>query len=148
MVQQEKETYGKFCESYKKSVAEAGIEFGNLEFLRVFVKIAWKLRKLEIIDCFVDVGKKKRIVDFNILLPNDMFISVCRYLDSTGQVYELEGGGEVVVDDETVFYSIERKEKTLSIGIIHLDEFIEKMLAIQRDFSKIEEKDEKIAGIA
>ena len=118
------------------------------EYLAVFEKMASQVSRLEILDCFVDVGKKKRIVDFNILLPNDMFISVCRYLDSTGQVYELEGGGEVVVDDETVFYSVDRHDMTLSIGIIHLDEFIEKMLAIQHDFSKIEEKDEKIAGIA
>lgn len=134
-------SYDKFYNSFKQNFGD-GEEIGD-DFLDVFEKIARQLDRLEVLDCFVDVGKKKRIVDFNILLPNSIFISVCRYLDSTGQVYELEGGGEVVVDDETVFYSIEREEKTLSIGIIHLDEFIWKMLEIQRDFRKLEEKIKK-----
>ena len=133
--------YDKLHESFAKNFDGGEIDG---EYLVVFEKIASQISRLEILDCFVDVGKKKRIVDFNVYLPNDMFISVCRYLDSTGQVYELEGGGEVVVDDETVFYSIEREEKTLSIGIIHLDEFIGKMLEIQRDFRELEEKIKKI----
>ena len=129
--------YDKLYESFAKNFDGGEIDG---EYLAVFEKIASQISRLEIFDCFVDVGKKKRIVDFNILLPNGIFISVCRYLDSTGQVYELEGGGEVVVDDETVFYSIEREEKTLSIGIIHLDEFTEKMLEIQKEFKEINKK--------
>lgn len=132
--------YDKLYESFAKNFDGGEIDG---EYLAVFEKIASQISRLEIFDCFVDVGKKKRIVDFNILLPNGIFISVCRYLDSIGQIYELEGGGEVVVDDETVFYSIEREEKTLSIGIIHLDEFIWKMLEIQRDFRELEEKIKK-----
>jgi len=130
-------SYDKLYESFAKNFDGGEIDG---EYLAVFEKIASKISRLEILDCVIDVGKKKRMIDFNVHLPNGIFISVCRYLDSTGQVYELEGGGEVVVDDETVFYSIEREERTLSIGIIHLDEFIGKMLEIQRDFRELEEK--------
>lgn len=134
-------SYDKFYNSFKQNFGD-GEEIGD-DFLNVFEKIARQLDRLEVLDCIIDVGKKKRMIDFNVYLPNGIFISVCRYLDSTGQVYELEGGGEVVVDDETVFYSIDRDERTLSIGIIHLDEFIRKMLEIQRDFRKLEEKIKK-----
>lgn len=130
-------SYDKLYESFAKNFDGGEIDG---EYLAVFEKIASQTSRLEILDCFVDVGKKKRIVDFNVYLPDDLFISVCRYLDSTGQVYELEDGGDVVVDDETVFYSIEREEKTLSIGIIHLDEFTEKMLEIQKEFREINKK--------
>jgi hypothetical protein len=135
-------SYDKFYNSFKQNFGD-GEEIGD-DFLKTFEKIARQLDRLEVLDCAIDVGKKKRLIDFNVYLPNGIFITVCRYLDSTGQVYELEGGGEVVVDDETVFYSIEREEKTLSIGIIHLDEFIGKMLEIQRDFRELEEKIKKI----
>lgn len=129
--------YDKLYESFAKNFDGGEIDG---EYLAVFEKIASQISRLEILDCFVDVGKKKRIVDFNVCLPDDLFISVCRYLDSSGEVYELEGGGEVVVDDETVFYSVDRHHNTLSFGIIHLDEFTEKMLEIQNEFREISKK--------
>ena len=131
-------SYDKFYDSFKQNFGD-GEEIGD-DFLKTFDKIARQLDRLEVLDCIIDVGKKKRLIDFNVYLPDDLFISVCRYLDSTGQVYELEGGGEVVVDDETVFYSVDRHHITLSIGIMHLDEFTEKMLAIQKEFREINKK--------
>ena len=131
-------SYDKFYDSFKQNFGD-GEEIGD-DFLKTFDKIARQLDRLEVLDCIIDVGKKKRLIDFNVYLPDDLFISVCRYLDSTGQVYELEGGGEVVVDDETVFYSIDRHDMTISIGIIHMDEFIGKMLEVQRDFREINKK--------
>ena len=136
-------SYDKFYNSFKQNFGD-GEEIGD-DFLKVFEKIARQLDRLEVLDCIIDVGKKKRIVDFNVYLPDDLFISVCRYLDSTGQIYELEGGGEVVVDDETVFYSVDRHHITLSIGIMHLDEFTEKMLEIQREIGEINKKSRESA---
>ena len=136
-------SYDKFYNSFKQNFGD-GEEIGD-DFLKVFDKIARQLDRLEVLDCIIDVGKKKRIVDFNVYLPDDLFISVCRYLDSTGQIYELEGGGEVVVDDETVFYSVDRHHITLSIGIMHLDEFTEKMLEIQREIGEINKKSRESA---
>ncbi len=134
-------TYNKLYESFKKNYESD--EDAKGEFFTAFVKVAKKLAKLEIDDCFVDVGKRKRVIDFNIHLPHRIFISVCRYLDSNGETYELDEGGKAVVDDNTVFYKVDRDERTLSIGIIRIGEFVKKIREIEHELDEIEEKSKK-----
>lgn len=103
-------------DSYKKNGDLSG------KFDRVFEQIASQLCRIEFNESFVDVGVKKRIVDFNLYFDDDVYLSVSR-----------------CIDDETddVMYSIARKNRTLSIGILPLNELVDKMREVMKELEQL-----------
>lgn len=81
-------------------------------FIPLFEKIARSLSKLPIKDVFVDVGRKKQIIDFNIYLENGIYMSVAQHTD---------------IDTDLVMYSIAVNNETRDIGMKTLDELMEQM---------------------
>ena len=81
-------------------------------FIPLFEKLARPLSKLPIKDVFVDVGRKKQMIDFNIYLENDIFLSVAQHTD---------------IDTDLVMYAISVNHETRDIGMKTLDELMEQM---------------------
>ena len=117
-------SYDKLYESFKKNYESDEDAKENWEFFTAFVKVAKKLAKLEIDDCFVDVGRNKRMMDFNLNLPHKVFLSACRFLDDE--------------DEDDMFYVVGRNGKTLSVGIIQLDELVSNMEEIEAEFTEMD----------
>ena len=81
-------------------------------FIPLFEKLARPLSKLPIKDVFVDVGRKKQMIDFNIYLENGIFLSVAQHTD---------------IDTDLVMYAISVNHETRDIGMKTLDELMEQM---------------------
>lgn len=93
------------------------------KFLPMFRELASQLSRLKIKDAFVDVGKRKGIIDFNLYLENGLFLSVAR-------TFSFEE------DDEDVMFAIGRNGRTLVLDMAPLSELMGKMAEIERQFSK------------
>ena len=68
------ERYNQLYESFKKNFLDD--EKSSERFLPLFERIASQVCHLKIKDAFVDVGKRKGIIDFNLYLENELFLSV------------------------------------------------------------------------
>ena len=120
----QQERYSQLFDSFKKNFD--GDETSMEKFLSIFRELASQLSKLKIKDAFVDVGKRKGIIDFTLYLENGLFLSVAK-------TFNFEE------DDEDVMFAIERNDRTLVLDMAPLSELMKKMDEIERQFSKSKE---------
>ena len=120
----QQERYSQLFDSFKKNFD--GDETSMEKFLSIFRELASQLSKLKIKDAFVDVGKRKGIIDFNFYLENGLFLSVAR-------TFNFEE------DDKDVMFAIKRNDRTLVLDMAPLSELMKKMDEIERRFSKSKE---------
>lgn len=80
-----------------------------------FRSIARELSKFRIEYAFVDISRKRDLIDFNLDLEDDLFLSVAR------NVKELS---------DSVMFTIARKHKTLAIGEMPFQELVSKVAEV------------------
>ncbi len=120
---QQKDVYKKLYDSFWANFD--GIMNDNSErFFTVFQNMAHQLCKLQIKDVFVDVGIRKSLIDFNLLLEDGLFLSVARHL------YE---------ETDDVMFTIDRNERTLVIDVMPLKELMDKVLQIEAELKAVKQ---------
>ena len=110
--------YNSFIENFKNG--ENDIE----RFQELFEKVSGELSKLNILDAFVDVSRKKDLIDFNLNLEEGLFLSVASNVNNT-------------TDD--VMFSVARNHKTLVIDIMRLNEIINRINIIIEGLKNVED---------
>lgn len=81
-------------------------------FTPLFISMAKELRKLRIGYAFVDVSRKKDLIDFNLDLDEGIFLSVAK---------------SVKEETDSVMFTIARKQKTLAYDEMSLSELVTKV---------------------
>ena len=79
-------------------------------FEETFIKIADVLGKLTIKECFVDVSRKEKLIDFNLVLEDGFFLSVRANVGDT---------------TDELMYSIAKDHNTIIISVDSLNEIFE-----------------------
>lgn len=98
------------------------------DFQKAFDWMAESLSHLDMGDALVDVGRKKGVIDFNVYLDEDVFLSVCQ------SVHE---------QSDEVMYAIGIKDKTLSIGIMRLGEVVGRVLEVIQEIKQVNSQGNK-----
>ena len=98
-----------FNENFKNNSNDIG------DFSKTFDFLSKEISNLEFDSCFVDVGRKRRLIDINLYLKNGYFVSIAKEIDETS---------------EDVMFSIAKNHKTLVIDIMPLKELINKLISL------------------
>lgn len=104
--------YNSFIENFKNDENDMN------HFQEVFEKISDELKSLNVEDVFVDVSRKKDMIDFNMNLEEGLFLSVASNVNNT---------------TDEVMFSVARNHKTLAIDIMPLNEIINRINAIIKE---------------
>lgn len=84
-------------------------------FLPLFKKMSKELSRLPIKDVFVDVSRKKDMIDFNLNMQEDVFLSVAKTVDESS---------------DNVMFSIARNHNTLVIDEMPLRDLMRKVVNV------------------
>lgn len=104
---QHQETFVSLFKSFSENFDNGQQDIG--EFMPMFKTMAGPLSQLTIKDAFVDVNRKKGMIDFNLYLEKGIFLSVAKCIAEMS-------------DD--VMFTIARNHKTLVIGEMPLSELM------------------------
>lgn len=113
----------KMVESFLNNFDEGQCDIER--FNPLFYKVADKLNCLKIEYAFVDVSRKRGVIDFNLYLEEGIFLSVAKEIDEPS-------------DD--VMFTIVRNYKTIAIGEMPLDDLITKVKSI---ITKLKSRDKE-----
>lgn len=107
------ETYGRLFDSFHEN-------FGNQQtdmeyFFPMFKMMAAQLSQLKLEDAFVDVSRKKSIIDFNLNLEKGYFLSVAKSMEETS---------------DKVMFAIAKEQQTLVIDEMPLPELMREVRAL------------------
>lgn len=91
-------------------------------FMPLFNMLTSQLKQLDIKDAFVDVGRKKGMIDFNLYLENEVFLSVAKQLSDS---------------DDEVMFTIARNHQTLVIDMMPIGELMQKMAEIMMELKSL-----------
>ena len=108
----------KILESFEKNFNETNRHLKN-DYLSLFNPMADALCVYDIKDVFVDVGFKKGIVDINVFMEDGWFLSIAKTFDNEG---------------DEVMFTIEKKEKTLDIGMDSLNDALNEFDELRKLF--------------
>ena len=113
VVTQQLESLTKLYESFFENFED---DQGDIEhFQPLFIKISNELKRLKIDETFVDISRKKNMIDFNLNLEEELFLSVASSVDNT---------------TDEVMFSVARNHKTLVIDIMPLSEVVDRAINV------------------
>lgn len=94
------EMYGKLLDSFHENFAEGQEDIDV--FWPLFKAMASQLSALRLEDAFVDVSRKKGMIDFNLNLEKGYFLSVAKSIDETsnGVMFAIAKDHQTLVIDE------------------------------------------------
>lgn len=121
--QEEAETFYRIIKSYLENFKEKD---DSEDFLFAFCSMAFDVCKLPAKEVFVDVSRKKRLVDINLTLDNGVFLSVAK---------------EVGDETDVVMYSVARNNITLDIGEMPIKSVVEKTANALKHIEKTQNYD-------
>lgn len=101
------EMYGKLYDSFFENFNDGQPDMER--FIPLFKKMAAPLSQLKLEDAFVDVSRKKGIIDFNLNLENGYFLSVAKSLED---------------ESDKVMFAIAKEQQTLAIDEMPLPELM------------------------
>lgn len=107
---QRQQMYSLLLESFKINFDEGRTDIGH--FIGVFQTIARELSQLKIKDVFVDVSRKKDMIDFNLNMADGLFLSVAK---TTSE------------ESDEVMFTIARNHQTLVIDEMPLRDLMAKL---------------------
>lgn len=105
--QQRKESMDILCKSFVENFDDGQTDVER--FAPVFKTMSAQLCQLKIVDAFVDVSRKKDLIDFNLNLKNGYFLSVAKKLSET---------------DNNVMFAIAKEQQTLAVDEMPLADLI------------------------
>ncbi len=117
---QRQETFGSLFESFSENFGKGQQDIGD--FMSLFKSMAGPLSQLTIKDAFVDVSRKRGMIDFNLNLEKGIFLSVAKRIDETS-------------DD--VMFSIARNHETLVIDEMPMSELMPKVSEIMMELKAL-----------
>ena len=117
----EEKCFDKLYKSFSESFNDSQDDVERFEPL--FMKIANELKCLNICSAFVDVSRKKNLIDFNLNLENGLFLSVASNVEEP-------------TDD--VMFSLAMNHKTIVINMMPLKEVVERTIEIMSQIKNIE----------
>ena len=110
--------YKSLKDSFEKNFIDKDEDVGVWKSL--FDEIVEKLEPVEIEHGYVDIGFKKKIIDFNLCLNDKWFMSIAKTLDD---------------ESEEVMFTIDKDGKTLVIGWSSIDDVLSKYNELKRGAS-------------
>ena len=105
--QQRKESLNILCKSFVENFDDGQTDIER--FAPLFKTMSAQLCQLKIVDAFVDVSRKKDLIDFNLNLKNGYFLSVAKTLSET---------------DNNVMFAIAKEQQTLAVDEMPLADLI------------------------
>ena len=111
--QQRKESMDILCKSFVENFDDGQTDVER--FAPVFKTMSAQLCQLKIVDAFVDVSRKKDLIDFNLNLKNGYFLSVAKKLSETDNnvMYAIAKEQQTLADDEMPLADLIREVKEL-----------------------------------
>lgn len=120
VVTQQLESLTKLYESFFENFED---DQGDIElFQPLFIKMSNELKRLKIDEPFVDVSRKKNMIDFNLNLEEGLFLSVASEVDNT---------------TDEVMYSVARNHKTLVIDMMPLKEVVDRVVEVLSELKNV-----------
>ena len=120
VIGQRNETYNLLRESFYANFNEGQSDMDH--FAPSFRSLAKELCKIKIDYAFVDISRKKDLIDFNLDLEEGLFMSVAK---------------EIEEDSDNVMFSIARMHKTLAIGEMPLYELMTKVAEVMTQLKEV-----------
>ena len=117
---QRQETFVSLFKSFSENFGKGQQDIG--EFMSMFKTMAGPLSQLTIKDAFVDVSRKKGMIDFNLNLEKGIFLSVAKRTDEMS-------------DD--VMFTIARNHETLVIDEMPMSELMPKVSEIMMELKAL-----------
>lgn len=121
-VWQRQQMYSLLLDSFKINFDEGQSDIGH--FIGVFQLMARELSQLKIKEAFVDVSRKKDMIDFNLNMVDGLFLSVAKMISD---------------ESDDVMFTIARNHQTLVIDEMPLRELMKKLnkvMAQLKNFSR------------
>ena len=116
----EEKCFDKLYKSFLENFNDSQDDVEHFEPL--FMNIAGELKRLNICSAFVDVSRKKNLIDFNLNLENGLFLSVASNV------------GEPTND---VMFSLALNHKPLVVDVMPLGEVVERTIEVMRQIKHI-----------
>lgn len=113
-------TYEMLLNSFKANFEEDKSDIGH--FIGLFQTIANELSQLMIKDSFVDVSRKKDMIDFNLNMTDGLFLSVAKMNSEKS---------------DNVMFTIARNQQTLVIDEMPLGELMKKLNKVEAQMKNI-----------
>ncbi len=110
---QRRETKRKLYNSFYDNFDEIQTDIDH--FLPLFKEMTKELSRLQIMEVFVDVSRNNNMIDFNLNLQEDIFLSVAKMVEEKSM---------------NVMFSIARNHKTLVIDEMPLPDLIQKVVNV------------------
>ena len=123
--EKEKKTYDWLMNSFEQNFVDDSSD--KEHFLPAFCVVSERLCTLDICDAFVDVGRKKDLVDFNLVLPDNIFLVITKY------IYK---------ETDDVMFAIARNHKTLVIDERPLEEVIQNVQKVLKEIKNIDKTEQ------
>lgn len=113
LLKQRYEMYGKLLDSFHENFEEGQQDVER--FMPLFKSMAVQLCQLKLEDTFVDVSRKKGIIDFNLNLEKGFFLSVAKSIEEVS---------------DNVLFAIAKEQQTLVIDEMPLLELMREVRMI------------------
>ena len=120
VVAQQFESLTKLYESFYENFEDYQDDINH--FQPLFIKMSNELKRLKIDETFVDVSRKKNMIDFNLNLEEGLFLSVASSVDNT---------------TDEVMFSVARNHKTLVIDMMPLKEVVDRTVEVLSDLKNV-----------
>ena len=120
VVAQQFEALTKLYESFYENFEDYQDDIEH--FQPLFIKMSNELKRLKISETFVDVSRKKNMIDFNLNLEEGLFLSVASSVDNT---------------TDEVMFSVARNHKTLVIDMMPLKEVVDKAVEVLSELKNV-----------
>lgn len=117
---QRQESLDKLCDSFYANFIKGQMDVER--FFPLFKNMAKELRNLKINYVFVDVSRKKNMIDFNLSLDEGLFLSVAQVLNEPM---------------ENVMFTIARNNKTIVIDEMPLKELVRKVADVESQLKSV-----------
>lgn len=111
--QQRKDSLDILCKSFIENFDDGQTDIKR--FAPLFKSMSAQLCQLKIVDAFVDVSRKKDLIDFNLNLKNGYFLSVAKTLSEP---------------ENTVMFAIAKNQQTLVVDEMPLADLIREVKEI------------------
>lgn len=115
-----KEFYSQWKSELTRIIEEKGIPPKK----EIFERMAWELSRISYKFLYIDVSYKRKAIDFNMTLPNKIFISCCIYESTWNEIKDL------------CYFAIDQNHGTIAIDKMDLTEFVDKVVSVLKELKK------------
>ena len=129
MSEERKKRLEEFCRQWDMRSRKKLLEGRVLPKKEIFERMAWELSRVPFEEVFIDIGCNMRMIDFNIATGVEGFEFSCAIYE---EVWDEKG--------DECYTAVGRNHNTISMNIIDLEEFVDKVLEVIDELRDLKEK--------